>query len=396
MAGDDWSVGGARIELAEGARVQVGLAPLSYRLQSSARLTAQLDGVVWSEYALSPFVELTLEELNGDVAALASTLRLQVPALQLAGSATVTGTLPGGPFAIEFDTEQLLSKPFLAGLFPDAGDVYDVDVGRVETRGALRVGSEEPPRIVGKLSLTLTDLRAHYEEVVIAGINGGLVARFDDSGWQVGPDRVEVALADVGFAITDLAAEVALTSPSLVVSELTGRTLGGDVTVDVLEYDIAEGDGRLLVKATALQLAEVLALEGDTITGSGTLDGHMPLQIDDNKIRGSDGHFRAREPGGVVRYGDAEEAATSFDQLGIGFAIAALADFRYEVLDIGVNYEPNGDLLLGVRLEGHNPSFEDGRPLHYNVNISENIPVLLRSLRLSDEFAKRLGRLFEQ
>jgi hypothetical protein len=140
----------------------------------------------------------------------------------------------------------------------------------------------------------------------------------------------------------------------------------------------------------------VLALEGDTITGSGTLDGRLPLQIAGSEVRVDGGRFSAREPGGVLSYGGAEDAAASLAQPGVGFAIAALGDFRYKVLDVDVSYEPNGDLLLGIHLEGHNPRFEAGRAIHYNLNISENIPVLLQSLQLSDEVGKQLERRLQQ
>jgi hypothetical protein len=51
---------------------------------------------------------------------------------------------------------------------------------------------------------------------------------------------------------------------------------------------------------------------------------------------------------------------------------------------------------LAVRLEGYNPEIEGGRPFHYNLNISENLPALLQSLRLSDEVSERVERRIRQ
>jgi hypothetical protein len=48
--------------------------------------------------------------------------------------------------------------------------------------------------------------------------------------------------------------------------------------------------------------------------------------------------------------------------------------------------------VLGVRLEGHNPAVEKGRRIVYNLNVTENVPVLLESLRLQDAFTRRIER----
>jgi hypothetical protein len=79
-------------------------------------------------------------------------------------------------------------------------------------------------------------------------------------------------------------------------------------------------------------------------------------------------------------------------QPGLDLALGALTDFRFDVLEASVNYSDAGDLQLGIRLEGRNPEIEKGRPIHYNLNVSENIPVLLQSLRLQDTFTERIEK----
>ena len=71
-------------------------------------------------------------------------------------------------------------------------------------------------------------------------------------------------------------------------------------------------------------------------------------------------------------------------------AIGALADFTYEKLEVDVTYDTDGTLTLGIRLEGSNSAVESGRPIHYNLNITENLPALLQSLQLSDELSERV------
>jgi hypothetical protein len=50
-------------------------------------------------------------------------------------------------------------------------------------------------------------------------------------------------------------------------------------------------------------------------------------------------------------------------------------------METGVDYLPNGDLALAVQLQGTNPDTNSGQRINLNLNISDNIPTLLRSLQ---------------
>ena len=395
FGGDGWSIDDVDVGLVDAAGVQLGWESLDYRLDAPVQVKVGLKQAVWSEYRFDETVDVTLRALTGDPGSLESSFDFGLPLLQLSGSARAVGNLPDGPFNLKLDTEQSIDRPFLAGLFPGAPPAYDLDAGNIRTTGTLQL---DPARgeLSGAVSVTLADLDAHFEEIEVAGFGGELQVVVEPDVWRIGPDRVAVAALDVGFPIADLGAEITVTAELLAISDVHARTLGGNVGIESMDYSIASGSSEFVVTVTGIRLAEVLALEGDTITGEGILDGQLPVQINDNLVRVSEGNFSARAPGGVVSYGGAEEAAASLDQPGVGFAIAALGDFRYGVLDVGVTYEPSGDLLLGIHLEGRNPRFEEGRPIHYNLNISENIPVLLQSLQLSDEVGRQLEKRIVQ
>lgn len=94
-----------------------------------------------------------------------------------------------------------------------------------------------------------------------------------------------------------------------------------------------------------------------------------------------DGQMRAIEPG-VIRYRPGEESR-KLEKGGqdMRLAIAALRDFRYELLEARADYASGGQLDLRIRLLGNNPDLFEGRSVEFNVNVEENIPDLLRSLR---------------
>jgi hypothetical protein len=49
-------------------------------------------------------------------------------------------------------------------------------------------------------------------------------------------------------------------------------------------------------------------------------------------------------------------------------------------------------LRLALRLEGHNPNLEQGRPIHLSINLEEDIPALLTSLQLTDRVSDTIQR----
>jgi len=60
-----------------------------------------------------------------------------------------------------------------------------------------------------------------------------------------------------------------------------------------------------------------------------------------------------------------------------------------------VDYDNNGDLTMEVQLQGFNPDMNGGQPINLNLNITDNIPMLLRSLRTSNVITDALKTSLE-
>ncbi len=134
----------------------------------------------------------------------------------------------------------------------------------------------------------------------------------------------------------------------------------------------------------------MVALEGQDIQASGRVSGTLPVVMDDQGVSIVDGSIAAAVPGGLIRL--AESLSRSVNQPGIDFALRALEDFHFRSLEAKVGYTAAGDLTAAVALKGANPAIEGGRQIHYNLNITENVPVLLESLRLQDEVTSRVEK----
>ena len=66
------------------------------------------------------------------------------------------------------------------------------------------------------------------------------------------------------------------------------------------------------------------------------------------------------------------------------------------MLSSKLDYEPSGKLLFNVRLEGKNPAVEQGRPIHLNLNLEEDLPALLASIQLSNHVSETIQERIRQ
>ena len=67
-----------------------------------------------------------------------------------------------------------------------------------------------------------------------------------------------------------------------------------------------------------------------------------------------------------------------------------LSDYRFESLNSYVRLDESGDLHLQTEITGTNPTVNPDQQINLNVNIVDNIPELLRSLRAGREISRVL------
>ena len=95
---------------------------------------------------------------------------------------------------------------------------------------------------------------------------------------------------------------------------------------------------------------------------------------------------------GEIRY---KAGGAGMDDSVLGVATRALSNFEFDSLSSEVTYSERGDLLLGVRLEGVNPNLDPNQPVVLNLNVENNVPEMLRSMRatrsIEEVFQRRLN-----
>jgi hypothetical protein len=259
----------------------------------------------------------------------------------------------------------------------------------------------------GSADLVVERLGGHYQNVVLTGLNTKLKMAIEGLERVVVSRPVEVTVASIqtGVDMTDLTMTVEgewdlrERLPLVEVRNIRCGLLGGTATSQGLRADLAYPPYGLTVLVRELDLHKILSLEQQKgLQGTGILDGSIPLTVTAQGLRVKDGTFEARPPGGVIRYTASPEAAHAVTQANTNMEIVlqALSNFHYNVLQVGAQYAENGTLQLQARLEGKNPDQEKSPPIHFNLTVQENIPALLKSLRLVNDLEDSVRNRFSK
>ena len=163
-----------------------------------------------------------------------------------------------------------------------------------------------------------------------------------------------------------------------------------------IEEALYRADNKLnpvFIGVDGMQLNKLLELAGyDAVKGTGTISGLLPLNVTQEGITMTRGMLAAKAPGGVFSYHSEITAGTNPAMVQV---IEALKNYHYSIFQVEADYLENGDLELAMVLRGRNPDLQQGRPIHLNLNVTDNIPTLLKSLQsgrvIADKVSRKVG-----
>jgi len=245
-----------------------------------------------------------------------------------------------------------------------------------------------PDARVAKLTATLlNDARLTYQSASRRWKTGGLAVAVAAPALQ--PQFASIGSVEDLLLIARLGPGPLTRLPPLTVDDAAMTLLGGRLRGRDIRYDSARDINRFTIDIEHLDLARVVALEQQQeIVATGVLDGRLPFTLTRHGIGIDGGQMRATPPGGVIRYQPSDTVRSMAEaNPNLKLVVQALSNYHYEKLDIGVNYAENGDLALQIAMAGRNPDWNAGQPVNLNINLSENVPMLLRSLRLADDIS---------
>ncbi len=302
---------------------------------------------------------------------------------------------------------------------------FDVTAGRLALSAAVAWGTG-PPRAStgnderqkpggvmvkqGRVAIMARDLDGYYEDIPVEDVNTTITvtATSLDDVTMAGPATVRIGRVDPGVALENIALTLRLgrlgfgdsaEQPSVDLQDVSAHTLGGHVSSPRIHLDSARPLTRFTLNVDGVQLDRLLQLEQQQgLEGSGVLDGSIPITLNGKTVTIHEGHVAIRPPGGVIRFAPVEETKQMLVQAKpeMKLVLRALENFRYDVLRALVSYQEDGTLLLETRLEGKNPDMKEAPPVHFNLNVRENIPALLQSVQVVKDIQNRLEKAFGQ
>jgi hypothetical protein len=272
-----------------------------------------------------------------------------------------------------------------ASMFATHGFAADIVAGSLEADAALSIHRSDSGVIQfnGPLHAQLHDLSGFVDETAIVGVNADLRAILqDDFALQSSaPTTLTVKSIDPGVAVQNIVAEMQFDTGANTFSlaGLEASLFSGSVRSEGGIFALDKPEGTLQLHLEKINLADILTLSAyEGVTASGLVSGTLPVSLRDGSVSIAAGALFAEFPGGNIRYSGSGEVSGN---AALDFVNKTLSNYQYDVMETGVNYLPNGDLALAVQLQGTNPDTNPGQRINLNLNISDNIPTLLRSLQ---------------
>ncbi|TDL94756.1 dicarboxylate transport [Stutzerimonas stutzeri ATCC 17588 = LMG 11199] len=302
-----------------------------------------------------------------------------------------------------------LQEIFLRAGNPIAGSLVtwpaslELSSGRLSGDGKLTLpaGNGKP---TANLTLEARGLAGIFDRSEISGLDARLTAQLRRDRLRLDVSELRLVELNPGFTFGPLLLrghyEAAIDQPAkgrLTWQIAETQILGGRFWLPAGALDLAAPQQRLSARLEGVQLGDVLAAyPTEGLSGSGVIDGSFDVQRSAEGLSVRDGKLAARAPGGVLRFRSPKIEALGQANPAMKIVTEALHDFHYDLLTSDVRYDENGKLNLGLRLNGHNPALEGGRPINFSINLEEDIPALLTSLQLSDRVSETIQRRVQE
>ena len=430
LHGNDISISHLKFKLEEPLHLKLA-DDLSLYLNQTARLSIDADKLRWKQNSIrTQNISITLNRGNliapaGNIAVRGFTLAspaLNIPLSTLSadfnlGSAVTTArgfaSTSDSTLHIDWNLKHIVEKdsgqlnfsfkpvalpsPDLMQLFNSDNNTLDLQAGSLNANGILKWGRD---RVLNSHSIIkVENMNGSYRETTFSGFNTELELATDKHGLNISSNRLQAHTLDAGLPLSKISMAANINHPfqgssKTVITRLRAEALGGLISSERIDIDTAKSSNPFLVRLEhidARQLAELRKQEG--FTAAGKLDGSLPFDWTDKGLKMTTGKLKARAPGGLIRYlGTASIQQLAKTDTATRMAMQILSDFRFKLLHIGIDYQPDGQMALKIELKGNNPDYENGRPVEFNFNIEENVLKLLQSLRMADEISQRLEK----
>jgi hypothetical protein len=342
--------------------------------------------------------------LNGTGRIDAGKLSAQLNAITGAGGGTklgqikLTGNFGTRNYVADLDMGPITFAPGKlqpADLFPRAKSYLRDFSGTVRLEGPIKWSKGKASADV---KLGLEGLTGDAGPVLFQNLNGVIEI---DEPWPVSTrpnQQLAIEQFIAGLPMTNALVRFELNGPQLKIEEGRLDMAGGRASIAPTDIALNAAGQRMTLNIDQLSVSELFKIAGVAgLSGEGAISGTAPITLFPNGIIVDNAKFAADAPG-VLRY-DAAQAPGALSSAGssVGMALQALSDFQYKELIVTLNRKLTGDAELGLHIAGSNPSFYNGYPVEFNLNLSGKLDEVLRKglagYRLPSIIEERLNEL---
>ena len=186
--------------------------------------------------------------------------------------------------------------------------------------------------------------------------------------------------------------------PRIILEKAHFSMIDGMLSLEPTVINPAAAHSDIVIRVDNINLAtffDLIQIEG--LTGTGHLDGNIPITLEDNQVTIRNSHLAARAPG-ILRF---KSGKTSQLLAGTGeemdLLLQAVQDFHYTELSLKLDKSVTHGLIANLSLLGNNPNVKDGQIFRLNINLESNIDKILDTINqgysLSNEILRSLFRL---
>jgi hypothetical protein len=398
-AGLTWQVMSSKIALTNKAR---GVSATNALIKLSGA-GAAIDGELRVS-SLDAGYGLPTFTLNGTGRIEAGKLAAQLNAITGAGGGVklgnikLTGNFGTRNYVADLDIGPITFAPEKlqpADLFPRAKSYLRDFSGTVRLAGPVKWSKG---RASAAVKLALEGLSGDAGPVLFQNLNGVIEI---DEPWPVSTrpnQQLAIEQFIAGLPMTNALVRFELHGPRLKVEEGRLDMAGGRASIAPTEIALNAAGQRLTLSIDQLSVSELFKIAGVAgLSGEGAISGTAPITLFPNGIIVDNAKFAAQAPG-VLRY-DAAQAPGALGSAGasVGLALQALSNFQYKELIVTLNRKLTGDAELALHIAGSNPSFYNGYPVEFNLNLSGKLDEVLRKglagYRLPSIIQERLNEL---
>jgi len=241
-----------------------------------------------------------------------------------------------------------------------------------------------------KLAFNLKNVSGKHDKITFQKANAKIEANAtQDANWQMAAD-VNIPEVNAGIPISNINFKTKLNNTNtqlLQIQNFKADIFGGKVSAKSIPVSLTGKSFETKLEIVGLNVEKILEVyPQEKLSGTGLIDGTLPVAISKQGIIVKDGTLSSRSPG-LIRYAP-DNLSSGLASTNQQFAVLldALRNYHYSSLNLKVDYHQDGTLLLGVNMKGQNPDYNKGQAINLNLNIEENIPALIKSLQAGRNF----------